>query len=154
MNTFSLCSDVKSLQQPDKGIIYGLIYFDFFKHQFPEKDWNDSIAVILTWWVLSIKDIAFGDCNEKELWFMDGPLYINIRRVNGDICTLECIDERSSKIPEFSVQSTFTHVIKEIINCAEKVNIFCKEKKWITDDTKKLMQVTNDFINAYNILNK
>jgi hypothetical protein len=68
----------RSVEKSNKGLITGVIYFNFDQYKFPEIGWNDYIVIILGWWLDSIERLSKGLTKTVDLKFMDGPLRVRL----------------------------------------------------------------------------
>ena len=68
-----LILDDNSIKKGKSGLITGDIYFETLQGYYPEKNWNDFVMIILSWWANSFVDFLQGNQKEMEFHFMDGP---------------------------------------------------------------------------------
>ena len=64
--------DLDSLKQSGSEIT-GVIFLQLGERAFPEVRWNDSVTVILSWWLATIKN------HENDFSFMDGPFSFKVK---------------------------------------------------------------------------
>lgn len=120
--------------------ITGIIYFDFEGILFPEKDWNDFIIVLINNWMQSSYNILNGITDLEEFYFMDGPFFIRIQKINTDECSVKLIQNQSVNLLEYKIgmKDLFNEVYEKIT----LLNEYCKKQGWETDDTKRLQHLT------------
>jgi hypothetical protein len=59
-----VCIVDQSMEISRKGTVTGVIFFDFDGYQFPEANWNDSVIVVLTWWLSDLISLLKGEKSE------------------------------------------------------------------------------------------
>jgi hypothetical protein len=66
MRTAAIVVDLLTLKMtPDS--LTGIIYLQQGEVAFPQNQWQDNVAIILSWWLDNLRE------NENEFFFMDGP---------------------------------------------------------------------------------
>ena len=138
MGTITVQTEAASLEQSKSQAITGVIFFDFDGYQFPEKGWNDFIVVVLCWWLSALKAIILGCSDSEELRFMDGPLYINVNKLNNGLCRIDCFDEGADGVAEFSDQYQLTDVLVGVLDAAKATYSVCSQNSWDNDDVSEL----------------
>lgn len=72
--------------------IFSEIYFhirdDIF---FPEKGWDDFSVIVMGWWLGKCRDIREG--NTAVFYFMDGPFYFEVSKLNNN-CIIRFIKDK------------------------------------------------------------
>jgi hypothetical protein len=145
MGAITVQTEVTSLEQSKSQAITGVIYFDFVNHQFPEKGWNDFIVVVLCWWLSALKSIAFEDSDSEELLFMDGPLYINVKKLNNGLYCVECFDRGVNRDVKFSAEYQLADILDSVLCAAKSIYSVCSQKGWKNDDLIELKKLIKEF---------
>jgi hypothetical protein len=58
----------------------GVIYLSVEDVFFPEKNWNDFVFTVLSWWMKSADNLNKGLTSTEDFNFMDGPFKFNINK--------------------------------------------------------------------------
>jgi len=138
MESIALITNTESIKMSEVQTITGIIFYDFGSYKFPEKDWNDLIVIVLSWWLAALKNIVIDRSLIEELRFMEGPLYIKAINLGNDRCKIECVDERSGGNTVFSEVYSITKVISTILGVAKSIESVCSENGWDNDDIREL----------------
>lgn len=85
----------ESVQQSESGAITGEIYFSVGDRFFPEENWNDFVATILSWWINNLLSSKNSGHN-LEFCFMDGPYSILGNLVDDEVYELAFINQNVS----------------------------------------------------------
>ncbi|QQQ28085.1 hypothetical protein [Chryseobacterium indoltheticum] len=141
MNKFKIHLETDTIIK-HKNSITGIIYFDFNGILFPEKDWNDFIIVLLNNWMQSSYNILNGITSLEEFYFMDGPFFIRIQKINADECSIELIQNQSINLIEYKIN--MRDLFNEIFKKLTLLNRYCKKQGWETEDIKKLQYFINN----------
>jgi hypothetical protein len=114
-----------------------VIVFEFGNHQFPEKGWNDFVVVILGAWLDSLAKLMNGQSNYEELWFMDGPFYLAITKIEKDFFDFAFHDEREGG-ESFKFSCSLTCVYTSALNVSKEIHVICLKNNWADDDISSL----------------
>jgi len=140
MNTITIQVEKSSLECTENKLITGIIYFDFGRCQFPENDWNDFIVIILNWWLSALTRIALGVSDSENLQFMDGPLFVKVKKMDADMCNIECINESRGGSLKFSGHYQIEEVLNSVLQAAKTTSDICSENRWGGDDIVELRE--------------
>jgi hypothetical protein len=132
----------ESFCQTDNGLVTAIIFVDFGDFQFPERDWNDSVVVILSWWLDALVPFLRGSKSEIELGFMDGPLRLSVRKESDDICLVRCLEGEDSRVKYTRSISTLA-LLKSAIGAATRTQRICHQKSWYSQDLEALTGLVN-----------
>jgi len=69
-----------SVKQDRGGAITGIVFWRVGSRSFPDGAWNDSIIVVLSWWVQAVRRLCGGSSTSEMLKFMDGPFEVRLQR--------------------------------------------------------------------------
>ena len=66
----------------------GRLYIRWDRGSFPDEQWSDFPAVILTWWIEGITELVTGRRTYFECLFMDGPFAFELHGSGYDSCRI------------------------------------------------------------------
>ena len=118
------------------GMVTGEIWFEFSEFSFPEKHWNDFVAVVLSWWCEAMNSIRYLGEN-SILRFMDGPYEVQASRVASDSIKLSFAEGRSRRVAHTS-QVSVKDFKNSLIRASQAVLSFCGNHKIENNDIEKL----------------
>lgn len=137
---FKLELESESLVLSKTNNIVGKVYFSFKNDCFPERGWNDFVPVVLHWWLPSAGEIYSNNSDYEKLVFMDGPFYVEVNSVNGEMCGIKFFHERNEVGSiEISKKIFFT----EIFNAAKSFLEVCESKRWLSSEITQLQEQLN-----------
>ena len=112
---------------------------------FPEKNWNDFVVVILTWWLHSLKKLMLSvDRSPCDFSFMDGPLLVRGKKIDNDIINLEFVREKlNGDEIQLTARCSVNQLRKSLIGAARKTVKIIEAKMWDTEETRKLRRLLN-----------
>lgn len=142
MNKFKIQVDNNSIAKY-KDSITGTIYINFNDTFFPEKNWNDFVIILINNWIESSYNILSGITECEEFYFMDGPFFMRVRKVDLDICIVELIENHTDILSNFRVNTK--DIFDEILKAVILLNKYCESQGWETEDIKKLQYFSNKF---------
>lgn len=119
------------------GLVTGVIFFDLGTFQFPEREWNDAVVVIVGWWLAALVDFVTGISADIELRFMEGPYLLSIRRVEGDECQIQCF-ERGVVREKFQCRGSALDLLRSTLRVATRVQRVCSQNGWQSVDIEAL----------------
>jgi hypothetical protein len=143
MNKFKIQVDNNSIAKYKESIT-GIIYINFNGSFFPEKGWNDFVIILINNWIESSYNILSGITESEEFYFMDGPFFMRVRKIDSDICIVELIENHTHILSNFRINAK--DIFDEILKVATLLNKFCKNQGWETEDIKRLQYFSNKFI--------
>ena len=124
------------------GNIVGEIWFEFPDQQFPEKNWADSVSIVLAWWLEEWE--RFSDVKGKSaiFRFMEGPFQIEIFKKDRRQAEVSLIERGTSKMRlarRFEVQQ---EVIKDQLNqAAVKVLSVARSNEWSSKEINEIDRI-------------
>lgn len=119
------------------GLITGIVFFDFGAFQFPEREWNDSVVVIVDWWLTALISLVEGRTGEVELRFMEGAFWLSVRREVGDECEIQCIEGSHARV-QFQCQTSAVKLLRSTLMIAARLQRICYDKGWRSVDVDAL----------------
>ena len=143
MDRFRIQVDNNSIAKY-KDSITGVLYFDFSGVFFPEKGWNDFIIVLINNWLESSHNILRGITESEEFYFMDGPFFMRVRKIENEICIAELIENHTDILMEFRI--SITDLFNEVLKKVTSLSKYCKKQGWDTEDVKRLQYFNDKFI--------
>lgn len=126
-----------SIEFKGHGLVTGIVFFDFGTFQFPERDWNDAVVVVLGWWLSSLDSLLVGGATEVELRFMEGPPMLSIKKLSDDECLARCFG-----LPAVEEKAVFKcsalELLRSILKVATRVQRVCHLNGWRSADVDSL----------------
>jgi hypothetical protein len=127
----------QSVQANTRGAVTGVVFFDFGEFQFPESGWNDSIVVVLEWWLSALVELLRGTTTEAELRFMEGPLCVEVEQDLDQRCEIRCIEGRSRRL-RYECEGSVCDLLRSILAAAVHVRTICRHHGWHSSDIEAL----------------
>jgi hypothetical protein len=119
--------------------ITGEIFFQSGDFCFPEDGWNDFVAIILGFWLRTVKNSR----NDFELLFMDGPFKIKAEKTNENEISLlflqgeDCVFKTNSSKDDFE---------RQLVKAARKTLRKVSQEKWETAEIDSLREIVSCFV--------
>ncbi|WP_333680490.1 hypothetical protein [Dyella sp.] len=120
-----------------RGLITGIVFFDFGAFQFPEREWNDAVVVIVDWWLIALINLVEGRTGEVELRFMEGSFWLSVRREVGDECQIQCIEGSRASV-QFQCRTSAVKLLRSTLMIAARLQRICYDKGWRSVDVEAL----------------
>ena len=127
----------ESISSSARGLVTGVVYFDFGPFQFPESNWNDAVVVVLGWWLSALIDLLKVDASEVELRFMEGPPWISIRGAAGELHAMRCLEGPGGRV-QYECEGPALDLLKSVLAVAARVQEICKQRGWQSADIDAL----------------
>lgn len=118
--------------------VTGIVFFEFGTFQFPQRDWNDFVVVILGWWLDATTKLMAAGEGETELYFMDGPYALRIVIVGGLFKISRGRDDVATETTAFNLEVESLTFLHAILNASKMVLSACASRGWATADTEAL----------------
>lgn len=126
-----------SIEFRGHGLVTGIVFFDFGTFQFPERDWNDAVVVVLGWWLSSLGSLLVGGATEAKLRFMEGPPMLSVHKLSGDEFLARCMG-----VPEIDEEAEFQcsalELLRSTLKVATRVQRVCHLNGWRSADVDSL----------------
>ncbi|HBV14511.1 hypothetical protein [Chryseobacterium carnipullorum] len=142
MNKFIIYIDKNSIFK-HKNNITGNIYFNFDGFFFPERNWNDFIIIIINNWINSSYNILSGYTKYEELYFMDGPFHMKVRKIDSEVCVIELVENHTNILLSYRISAK--DLFEEILRNVNLLSKYCTEQDWETDEIRKLQYLNTKF---------
>jgi len=120
------------------GLVTGIVFFDFGVFQFPEPTWNDSIVVIMGWWLSALISLLKENADQAEFRFMEGPLWISMQRETAEKYTMRCVDGSDTDVRYECENISALAVLKSALIAAICVRKICDQRGWRSKDIEVL----------------
>lgn len=102
-----------SIIEGKSGQITGEIYFETSRGGFPEKNWNDFVVVVLSWWTNSLANLLLNDENETNFYFMDGPYRVFVAKSSDNMLKMQFCSDKTDGI--FDTESISIITMQKIL---------------------------------------
>lgn len=116
------------------GNITSGVYFEINNNFFPEKNWNDSVVLVLNSWLDEIIKMKTSNGDNGSFLFMDGPLKFTINRFE-NLYLFKGYNQHKNVINE---QIEYEEFITTVISAAIKTLNIVREKEWQNKDIESL----------------
>lgn len=128
-----------SLTQSKDGAISGIIYCDFGKFHFPERNWNDQVIAVLNGWLSQLQTMDMTAPSEARLLFMEGPFVIIVSRdTDSPLCKVDCICKSDPEKPEWTGICDLKDLKLSVCLTARSVLKVCTSNGWKNSDTSAM----------------
>lgn len=136
-----------SLTQSARGAVSGVIFVDTGAAQFPERQWNDFVVVVLGWWCAACTSLL-GGASEVELWFMDGPFLLQLEVATVDMWTARFLRMHSTESLDVVTRPVLgladglrirpATFVGSVVTASRAVLAECARRGWTTPDIDEL----------------
>jgi hypothetical protein len=130
--------DYDSIEMSSSGLITGKISIKIEEQYYPEKEWNDLILTILSWWADELESFISDNSKEVNFLFMDGPFEVKLYDINGLTDVIFLNNGREEGLHRIETEELKTKALKGILEAIHSVLNVCNLKKWSNDEIKKL----------------
>lgn len=118
--------------------VTGIVFFEFGAFQFPERDWNDFVVVILGWWLDATTKLMAAGEGEAELYFMDGSYSLRISMVGDSFRVRRGCDEAVTEGEPFELEVDALTFLQAIRDASKSVLSACASRAWAIADIEAL----------------
>lgn len=141
-SSFTVAIDPQSLSRTARGQIAGIVYAEIEGGPFPERQWSDSVVVVLSSWIESLNGLITGASDSTSLRFMDGPFRLDLKRVaNGvHVCA---VDSRRQDVVVAEVDTELEVIRRSTVKAASQLLWECSERSWWSADIDHLVLLAN-----------
>jgi hypothetical protein len=119
------------------GTITGFLYWQFGDFCFPDHRWSDFVAVIPAWWIEALRSLD----GETKLDFMDGPYFMILTEVGDGYGSIECYEDRKTKILVGCYRIPIAQVKREVVTVASSIVVELQERNFGSDDLRHLIKL-------------
>ncbi len=137
MEKLRILIDEKSIESTELGSIWSIFFLQLGEECFPFEQWDDLCADILSMWIPSMDKLLQGYSEQVDLYFMDGPYFLTLKRENNH--------EASVRFFKRDIPTAFSNIIdiyyfaRQMLSACEKV---CKH--WpLHDRPRKIVELTS-----------
>ncbi|TWR29846.1 hypothetical protein FPZ43_08300 [Mucilaginibacter pallidiroseus] len=136
--------DSESFEISSSDVITGTICLKLNDDFFPEKNWNDSIALILLSWIKSFKELSKNQNSKATFYFFDGPLRFEMIET-GKLGYLKLYHKDKCILRnDISSNNLVTNFRLELLKCCELAIDEFNKRGWITPETIHLNSLIKD----------
>lgn len=123
-DNFSIVID-DNLEMPSD--VLGEIWIWTPEFEFPERGWND-LAAQVTQSFLDECYMLLGGRERSSIWFMRGPMQVDIERANEETWIVEGVWRNASRTPPVSVRAQL--MVTQTLDAGELIMAQCKRQGW------------------------
>ena len=124
-----------SLAQSKHGVISGIVYCDFGKFSFPERNWNDQVIAVLNGWLSQLQTMDMAASSEARLLFMEGPFVIVVSHDTGSpLCKVACICKSDPERSEWTDTCDLEDLKLSVCQAARSALETCASNGWKSSD--------------------
>lgn len=130
----ALITDVNTIMIRDGKSVTADIWVILDGDDFPKKNWNDFVIVILGWWAAALLRLL-RDASEREMLnFMDGPYSIEITKVGSDVLRFRALEGINRKNEICICESHAMSFVFDIISQSRNLLDVCRgNNEWSND---------------------
>ncbi len=139
MSRISIYTEPNSYMRSEgiSKMITGIISFDLTDYQFPEKEWDDCIVIVLGWWLGVLIRLKKGASEEEELLYMDGAYSVTVKNLNNSMCRLRFIEGYTDVLKTIDLYP-LPDLADSLLSAAQQVYSACLDHQWKSDDVDLL----------------
>ena len=134
--------EISSLKKGSSNTITGIINVSTDGFAFPEKSWNDSVVIVINWWLSSLEKLLQPESTSEKFSFMDGPFSFKVMK--GDQVHIHFY--RECHLIK-SIEVSHEELEKSILNAAKSVNDKCLSEGWNTQEALELRERLTKYYN-------
>ena len=122
------------------GNVHGDLALQIADEFFPDRNWNDFVVVVLSWWCEAVLLLLRGG-TEARVRFMEGPFLVRIRRTDKASWRLTMIEAglKTRVLQEEDVDAV--SLAESVLVASEMVIGACEERDWGSRDLSELRKV-------------
>jgi hypothetical protein len=118
------------LSRSQSGSVWGRIFFDLGAGAFPDKGWSDLVVVVTNAWIEGLLQITEGTKETTKVFFMDGPLAVNISLSGPGLVKLDFIHK---DIVKDSAITNLDGLLQDAISAGKDLLEICRRHGWSSD---------------------
>lgn len=124
--------------------VTGTVFFEFGAFQFPERNWNDFVVVILGWWLDATTKLMAAGEGETDLYFMDGPYSLRIALEGAAFKIGRGRDDVEIEDGSFNLEVDAHDFLRAIYDASTTILSACARRDWMTADIEMLQLRVSD----------
>ena len=139
---FKIIMDFDNLEdsaQTTNFSVWGNAYVEHDGFFFPNKEWYDVTSSLLDMWLSEISNFFSGNCDNCELYFMDGPFLIYLTQLSKNYVCISLIERPGKVQREFSIPAEV--LVEELMQCAKLFLTKCTAQSSKIVETKLYKRV-------------
>jgi len=131
--------DKQSFEISSRNVITGIVSLKIDKDIFfPERDWNDSVIIILIFWIEDIIEIRVKKLRTMKFYFFDGPFAFEFIEKQ-KLSYLQLFDNGKTVSRRHVNFNNFVNGFqRNLLKCCEEVIEEMDKRGWVTPETVKL----------------
>ena len=143
MHPFTIAVDPTSLTRSQQGQVAGAICAEIDGVPFPERQWSESVVVVLLMWIEALNELAAGSRDHLILPFMDGPYHLELTRTLAGV-HVSAVDSRRADVIVAEMNDDLESIHRTAREAASQVIRRCAEMLWWSPDIDQLITSTNN----------
>lgn len=120
--------------------VTGTVFFEFGAFQFPGRNWNDFVVVILGWWLDATTKLMAAGEGETELYFMDGPYSLRVALEGSIFKVSRGRDDVETEDSPFNLEVDTHGFLRAIHDASTTILSACASRDWMTADIETLQR--------------
>jgi hypothetical protein len=133
--------DPQSLTRSSRGQVAGIVYAEVAGVPFPERQWSDSVVVVLSSWLESLNALVTHASDTASLRFRDGPFRLELTRYERSV-HVNAVDSRRNDVVVVQTESKLDLIRTATARAASQLLWECSEKSWWSPDIDHLVLLT------------
>ncbi len=119
MEKMRIVIDENSIESTSLGSIWSVFFLQLGEEFFPFEQWNDLSADILSMWIPSMCTLLQGHSEQVDLYFMDGPYFLTLKRENNHEASVHFF-KRNIPAASSSIIDIY-YFARQMISACEKI---------------------------------
>ncbi len=137
MSQILLITEVDTLKTYPGGRATANIWLEINGRDFPMRQWNDFVIVVMSWWAAAMLRLVRGSIAET-VDFMDGPFTVEITKTPAGLLRFRAL-EGSNRSNEMAIgEGTSNSFISRLISESQEVLSSCRRRAWWSKDAEIL----------------
>lgn len=133
--------DVGSISSTSSGTVTAVVFVDFGRTCFPEKNWSDLVVTVIRGWSDAILRMLNEQTTGAELMFYDGPFWLRVTQAGEKTWTVECLLDHVKPKKEYEQEIEWRPFVASLIISAERLLDVCVRNKWRSKDIDELSRL-------------
>lgn len=133
-----------SLRFSSEGVVTGSVCLRCGDSYFPEKTWDDFVAVVLGWWLEAAIDLGGLECGSREICFMDGPFCAELALYGVDEFQFRLVDGRQRQSPQIAFEGISNAAVfrESLIASSRRLLEVAEARGFNSEETEQLRSLT------------
>jgi hypothetical protein len=139
--SFTVSIDPQSLTRSARAQVAGIVFVEVGGVPFPERQWSDSVVVVLSSWLESLEALVAHTSDTASLRFRDGPFRLELTRHERSV-HVNAVDSRRNDVVIVQTESELDLIRTATARAASQLLRECSEKSWWSPDIDRLVPLT------------